>query len=99
MIGIYFLFNDKKLVYIGQSIDTDKRVYSHKVANKMTFDSHRVIPCSKDKLRHYEARLIKFFQPKLNIQGRYETICVRVPLWAVDEVDQMVKEYKESLFK
>lgn len=63
MIGIYFLLKGDVVVYVGQSMNVEKRVTAHRDKD---FDSFRVIPCEPSKLLHYEKRLIKYFKPMYN---------------------------------
>jgi hypothetical protein len=61
---LYFLIFNNDIIYIGQTIDLTIRLQSHK--RTKTYDTVRFIPCDKDRLNHYENRLIKYFKPKLN---------------------------------
>lgn len=60
---IYFLLQEKRIVYIGQTIDFNQRKPGH--ADK-DYDSFRLIKCPADKADHYEQRLIKYFKPLYN---------------------------------
>lgn len=67
MTGIYFLLDkNKKVIYIGQTIDFEKRIKTHHI----TFHSFRVIQCDKIMLRKYESRWIHKFLPKENRNGK-----------------------------
>lgn len=61
---IYFLTDDRKVVYIGQTANIKTRLAEHR-KNKQ-FDSYRFIYCSFDKLNIYEERWINKFKPKYN---------------------------------
>jgi hypothetical protein len=63
---VYFLFLKKQLIYIGQTVDFRKRMSGHEY--QYLHDSVRWIECPKDKLEHYEKRLIKILQPLANYQ-------------------------------
>lgn len=60
---IYFLFRKGELIYIGQTVDLVLRLRGHQWFD---VDMVRFIPCEPAKLKHYEARLIRFFRPKCN---------------------------------
>lgn len=63
--GIYFLFDKREIVYIGQSEFIEKRVFDH-VLNK-DFDSYNFIEYLKDvSLNEIEADFILKYQPKYN---------------------------------
>ena len=64
MIGIYFLIRNKKIIYIGKSIDVMRRLKEH--CQCVWFTQFRVIPCDIRKISEYEKRLIKYFKPVLN---------------------------------
>lgn len=61
--GIYFLIWRNKIIYIGQSIDLDRRMYEHRWVR---FSYYREIECHPSKLREYEKRLIVYFRPRYN---------------------------------
>ena len=73
---IYFLFNKKKLVYIGETkVENGKRINQHKKDKK--FDENNVKCITSKKLsflkneyfrKYYELRLINRFKPKYNKQ-------------------------------
>lgn len=65
MIGIYFLLKDKEIVYVGQSIDIDRRIKDHSYNGK-DFDSFEYIECDKSDLTRLETLYIVKFQPMLN---------------------------------
>jgi len=111
MSGIYFLFINSSLVYIGQSIDVERRLKTHSIA----YHRSRVIQCPVDKLLHYEKRLINYFKPEMNGDtggkrdgagrkvGSYvnskpkPTKVMRVALPLVEPVQEMIIRYYESL--
>lgn len=63
---IYLLFKGQEIVYIGKSVNLEYRIPVH---FDKDYDYLRYIPCDKDKLFHYELRLIKYFKPKYNRAG------------------------------
>lgn len=63
--GIYFLYKNKKLIYIGMSIDIHRRVSNH----PHKFDAIKYINCPKFnywQLKILEDSLITKYKPKLN---------------------------------
>lgn len=64
IIGIYFLFNDNQLCYIGQSIDILSRICSH--AKEKVFTSYAFIECSENELNDIERAYIEKYTPELN---------------------------------
>lgn len=112
MIGIYFLLKNKKIVYIGQSRNVERRIASHRDKD---FDSFRVIACGVDDLLRYEKRLINYFKPELNGHpggkregagrkvGRYpngkqkeETVPMRIPVSLIPELKELITDYHHS---
>ena len=63
-IGVYFLFNENEIVYIGQSINILNRVGTH--TQSKTFNSWNYISCSREELNDLEAELIIQHKPVLN---------------------------------
>jgi hypothetical protein len=63
--GLYFLLQDKVLVYIGATTDFPRRMLAH-IDKK--FNRIRFIPCDKDKRYIYERRLLAYFKPKYNLK-------------------------------
>lgn len=64
IIGIYFLWDVDTIVYIGQSIDIDKRISEHRKNKK--FSHYSYIECSKKDLNKLESSYIKTYNPILN---------------------------------
>jgi len=69
MIGIYFLKKNKEVVYVGQSIDIERRVKEH--SKEKEFDDYSYIECDKSLLNSMEQSFILQYNPKLNI-AKYE---------------------------
>ena len=71
---IYFLFNDQKIVYIGQTTNVTQRINTHTMtrAGFKSFDSFVAIPAPLDELkrRELEKSYIKKFNPKNNTAHR-----------------------------
>ena len=62
--GVYLLFYNKEVVYVGQSVCPYQRIFAHK--NKKLFDEFRILHCSSRRALYWEKKLIDFFNPKLN---------------------------------
>jgi hypothetical protein len=111
MSGIYFLFVDNKIVYIGQSKNIGKRLAAHNI----DYDSYRVIPCEIPDLLYYEKRLINYFKPVLNghpggkregagrkvgsyFKGeRKESVVMRIPESLIPKVQEYIRLFKSGV--
>jgi predicted GIY-YIG superfamily endonuclease len=75
--GIYFLIQNQKIVYIGQSHDVINRIYTHLNKGKKGFDSFSYIEIAYDKLNILEAEYIVKFKPihntKLPSNDKYKS--------------------------
>ncbi len=74
-VGVYYLYLDGVLMYIGQSQNIKSRIKAHK--NK-EFDAVYYIECSKDDLLKFEKQEIQSKKPKLNIIHNDNGACVWV---------------------
>ena len=63
MVGIYFLKQKNKVVYVGQSINIYRRVEQHK---DKIFDSYDFIECDKNLLNSNEEFFILAYNPIYN---------------------------------
>ena len=66
MTGIYFLKQGDKIVYIGQSVNIERRIREH--TNK-TFDNYQFIECPVELLDSTEMAYITRYTPEYNIIG------------------------------
>lgn len=89
-VGVYLLIDGCEVVYVGQSIDIEVRVVSHRVA----FRGARVtwIPVDEHELDAYEGALIRAFRPRGNLSapahtGRDNEILVSLGLPAHEDED------------
>lgn len=64
-IGVYFLINENKIVYVGKTIKGLTRAYSH-LDNKI-FDRIYFLPCLEEELNILEANYIVKYAPLYNI--------------------------------
>lgn len=65
---VYFLCRDKKIVYIGQTINIQNRINQHLCDNEKQFDSVFFIHVHQNQLLKVEASLIRYLRPPLNKQ-------------------------------
>lgn len=65
LCGVYLLIKNEEIVYVGQSINVDRRVKDH--ATHKSFDRVALVPCQREKLIPLEADYIRVFNPRLNI--------------------------------
>lgn len=62
--GVYFLFYNDVLVYVGQSTNVEKRLMSH--FSSKVFDKYHYIKCDEDRLLEVEKHYIDKFKPFYN---------------------------------
>lgn len=63
MIGIYKLYNNGVVVYVGQSINVFSRVKAHKTDKLIDFDFYKYFFCDKHDLDTLEKALINKYKP------------------------------------
>jgi hypothetical protein len=63
--GVYFLFQDDVIIYIGKSKDVLSRVQAHK-NNQKEFDHYTYVECDEDLLTAYERIFINKYKPIQN---------------------------------
>lgn len=67
--GVYFLWENEELVYIGQSENCVNRIIQHKNStDKKGFTHASVFHMQIDTSKHLERILIKHFKPKYNVR-------------------------------
>ena len=64
LIGIYFLYKNEQLVYIGQSTDILLRIRNH--FKEKDFDNYSYFECEISKLNQVERLFIEKYTPLLN---------------------------------
>lgn len=64
--GVYFLYDNDNLVYIGQSVHIKLRIITHMRENKKKFNKCFFIKVSKEKLFEVETTLINKYKPIYN---------------------------------
>lgn len=66
-VGVYFLFNNDDLVYIGQSIRTFERLNDHLDEGAKVFNCYSFVKCdSQQEAKQLEKELIIRYKPPLN---------------------------------
>ena len=65
--GIYFLFKDQKVVYVGKSLNASARIYDHQRAKSKVFDSYAILPVAAEYLDELEVIYICKFAPIYNV--------------------------------
>lgn len=65
-IGVYFLMQDKEVVYIGSSNDIFTRVGNHKAEKLKIFDNYCFVECQTEILLQKELDYIVKYKPKYN---------------------------------
>lgn len=64
--GVYFLCDEKDIVYVGQSINVANRIATHLSEAEKQFNQVYFIPCHISHLNHLESSMIRYFKPKYN---------------------------------
>jgi|TARA_R100001480_G_scaffold50350_1_gene63609 hypothetical protein len=64
--SVYLLYSGDEIVYVGQSIKPFVRIDTHLCEGRKEFDSFRVMRCRKERLIHWETKLINALKPKYN---------------------------------
>ncbi len=65
-VGIYFLYKNTEIVYLGKSKDIEKRIIEHIYMLKKDFDSYSYLEVGNDKIDFYERFFLNKFLPKYN---------------------------------
>ena len=64
--GIYFLFKEREIVYVGKSLNTIARIYDHQRAKSKDFDAFAILPFPAEYIDELEIEYICKFTPKYN---------------------------------
>ena len=65
-VGIYFLIDQGKIVYVGQSVNVHNRVMIHKIEGVKSFEHYSIIECDKIELDEVESNFTFLYEPKYN---------------------------------
>jgi hypothetical protein len=63
-IGVYFLVQDHRVVYVGQSVNILTRIREHRASK--VFNRFAYVACTKDELDFLESLYIHYLRPKYN---------------------------------
>lgn len=66
--GVYLLKCKGVVVYVGQSVELWRRLYTHLNKKWIAFDAVEVIACAKYDLSRIEAQLVEQYAPKGNVK-------------------------------
>ncbi len=65
--GVYFLWGDDELLYVGSSIQFDDRIWMHRYEGRIPFEFATFIVCPDEYVREYiETAYIRAFKPLYN---------------------------------
>ena len=64
--SVYLLYSGDEIVYVGQSVKPFVRIDTHLCEGRKEFDSFRIMRCRKERLIHWETKLINALKPKYN---------------------------------
>ena len=89
--GVYLLYRDGVVVYVGQSKCMLVRIYTHRSFARrrvpawmpirgVVFDRVEVIPCHPDRVDALERGLIELYKPVCNKQHNPEPVAFPVPI-------------------
>lgn len=67
IVGIYFLYHEHELVYIGKSINCIHRIFEHEKEEEKIFDYYEISECKKSDLNLLEDYYIQKHSPKYNL--------------------------------
>jgi len=62
--GVYLLFDEGEIVYVGQSVKPLRRIGEHQ--SSKAFDSYRILYCATNRRLYWESKLIHALRPRLN---------------------------------
>ena len=64
--GVYFLFREGELVYVGQTRTLKWRLDQHLADRRKVFDAVAFLPCTIDRLLEIEGHYIRAYAPRYN---------------------------------
>jgi len=67
--GVYKLFKSGVVVYVGQSVNANHRIATHKMESYIEFDDFEIIPCRKKDLDELEKALQAMYSPRYNLDS------------------------------
>lgn len=84
MTGVYLLFWNKKIIYIGKTERWPLRITEH----KFKFNSAKLIECDVENIDSIECRLIEIFKPKHNCRNTHPLLS---EAWLVSNLDEIAE--------
>ena len=92
--GVYFLFDNKQLVYIGESNNVYMRIGQHIKDGKKKFDSFEIYPCNDRK--KLEGFLIRALSPKYNVSPGEWYDFVEEDIFPSQTIEEAIKAYEKQ---
>ena len=92
--GVYFLFDDKQLVYIGESNNVYMRIGQHIKDGTKKFDSFEIYPCNDRK--KLEGFLIRALMPKYNVSLGMAYDAVEEDIFPSQTIEEAIKAYEKQ---
>ena len=94
--GVYFLFDDKQLVYIGESNNVYMRIGQHIKDGTKKFDSFEIYPCNDRK--KLEGFLIRALMPKYNVSlgMSCDFVECREEIFPSQTIEEAIKAYEKQ---
>ena len=93
--GVYFLFDDKQLVYIGESNNIYMRIGQHIKDGTKKFDSFEIYPCNDRK--KLEGFLIRVLSPKYNVSlGMACDFEIPDDIFPSQTIEEAIKAYEKQ---
>lgn len=92
--GIYFLFKDGELIYIGKSVNVFSRISDH--YNHKNFDSFKVLPCKEEELEGLESKYTIKFLSKTKAAGSVDKTWIKEILKDNTKVTRCVLKLKKN---
>ena len=93
--GVYFLFDNKQLVYIGESDNVYMRIGQHIKDGTKKFDSFEIYPCNDRK--KLEGFLIRTLMPKYNVSfGMASDFVVQEDIFPSQTIEEAIKAYEKK---
>jgi GIY-YIG catalytic domain-containing protein len=71
--GIYFLIQNNRIVYVGQSTNVGSRINTHITTNKLSFDAAVWFEVPLNELADVEHFWIWLLRPPYNVGGKFKT--------------------------
>lgn len=93
--GVYLLFKEHELVYIGKSQDLYKRISSHRL-NGREFDYAALIPLPESDLSWVESSLIKSFDSLKNKNKQSDLQKTRIEFFSAPKTGSIENQYQKK---